>query len=138
MNDETEDLLRSSDPRTINDELRRQGFSDRVYFDFDDISLSDVARDQLARNAALLRSNPHLEVILEGHTDSRGTNEYNIGLGERRANAVKQYLGSMGVEEGSMQTISYGEERPVCNEEHENCWSQNRRVRMMAVQRRNG
>lgn len=70
-------------------------------------------------------------LTIEGHTDERGTNEYNIGLGERRAKAVRDYLTAQGVAAGRLRTISYGEERPVCEQSDEGCWSQNRRARLI-------
>ena len=76
-------------------------------------------------------------MTIEGHADSRGTNEYNLALGERRANAVRDYLSSLGVAGTRVRTISYGEERPVCTEEAESCWSQNRRVHMIITGRAN-
>ena len=135
--DQTEDPLQSSDLQKVNEELRRRGFSPDIYFDYDESSLTDDTRQKLSRNADLLKSQPQFSVTLEGHADSRGTNEYNLALGERRANAVKDYLGSLGVGGERLRTISYGEERPVCTEEVESCWSQNRRVHMIITGRSN-
>ncbi|HSS47922.1 MAG TPA: peptidoglycan-associated lipoprotein Pal [Thermoanaerobaculia bacterium] len=135
--DKTEDPLLSSDLQVVNDELRRRGFSPDVYFDYDESTLSDDTRQKLSRNADLLKSQPQFSVTIEGHADSRGTNEYNLALGERRANAVRDYLSSLGVGATRMRTISYGEERPVCTEEAESCWSQNRRAHMIITGRAN-
>jgi peptidoglycan-associated lipoprotein len=135
--DQTEDLLQSADLQVVNDELKRRGFSPDIYFDYDEATLSDDTRDKLSRNADLLKSQAQFSMTLEGHADSRGTNEYNLALGERRANAVKQYLGSLGVAADRMRTLSYGEERPVCTEDVESCWSQNRRVHMIITGRSN-
>ena len=135
--DEVEDPLAGSDMAAINDELRRRGFSPDVYFEYDDISLSEETRDRLARNADLLKSSPQFMVTIEGHADERGTNEYNLALGERRANAVRDYLGSLGVDGGRLRIITYGEERPVCTESSEGCWSQNRRAHMIITGRAN-
>ena len=137
VNDQTEDPLTSADMQVVNDELKRRGFSPDIYFDYDEATLSDDTRDKLSRNADLLKSQPQFSMTLEGHADSRGTSEYNLALGERRANAVKQYLGSLGVGADRMRTLSYGEERPVCTEEVESCWSQNRRVHMIITGRSN-
>jgi len=137
VNDTTEDPLLSSDMQTVNDELRRRGFSPDVYFDYDESTLSDDTRDKLSRNADLLKSNPQFSVTIEGHADSRGTNEYNLALGERRASAVKDYLTSLGVDGSRLRTLSYGEERPVCNTDEESCWSQNRRGHMVITGRSN-
>ncbi len=80
------------------------------------------------RNVEWLRSNPRAKVELEGHTDSRGTIEYNLALGAKRAKAVKDYLGSQGIASDRLSTISYGKELPLCREETEACWARNRRV----------
>jgi peptidoglycan-associated lipoprotein len=112
--DQTEDPLQSSDMQKVNEELRRRGFSPDIYFDYDESTLTDDTREKLSRNADLLKSQPQFSVTIEGHADSRGTNEYNLALGERRANAVREYLGSLGVGAERLRTISYGEERPVC------------------------
>jgi len=130
------DPLASSDLQVVNQELTRRGFSPDVYFNYDESSLSDDARGKLARNADLLKSSQFL-VTIEGHADERGTNEYNLALGDRRANAVRDYLTSLGVGASSMRTLSYGEERPVCTESDESCWSQNRRGHMVITGRAN-
>ena len=137
MEDKVEDPLMSADLQVVNDELRRRGFSADVYFDLDDSALSDESRERLARNAELLRAQPQFNLTIEGHADERGTNEYNLALGERRANAVRDYLSSLGVDGGRMRTLSYGEERPVCTESAESCWSQNRRGHLVITGRAN-
>ncbi len=135
--DQTEDPLLSQDMQIVNDELRRRGFSPDVYFAYDEYSLNDDDRGKLARNADLLKGQARLNLTIEGHCDERGTNEYNLALGERRANAVKSYLSSLGVGAERMRTLSYGEERPVCTEHEESCWSQNRRAHMVITGRAN-
>jgi peptidoglycan-associated lipoprotein len=135
--DQKEDPLLSSDLQVVNDELRRRGFSPDVYFDYDESNLSDDTRQKLSRNSDLLKSQPQFSVTIEGHADSRGTSEYNLALGERRANAVRDYLSSLGVAATRMRTISYGKERPLCTEEVESCWSQNRRAHMIITGRAN-
>jgi peptidoglycan-associated lipoprotein len=135
--DRTEDPLMSEDMQIVNDELRRRGFSPDVYFAFDESSLTDDSRGKLSRNADLLKAQPRLNLTIEGHCDERGTNEYNLALGERRASAVKGYLGSLGVGGERMRTLSYGSERPVCTEHEESCWSQNRRAHMIITGRSN-
>lgn len=136
VNDQTEDPLLSADMQVVNDELRRRGFSPDIYFDYDESTLSEDTRQKLARNADLIKATQFL-VTIEGHADSRGTNEYNLALGERRANAVRDYLGSLGVSADRLRTISYGEERGVCTEDEESCWSQNRRAHMIITGRSN-
>lgn len=135
--DEVEDPLLSADLQIVNDELRRRGFSPDVYFDYDESSLSDETRERLARNAELLKAQTQFLVTIEGHADERGTNEYNLALGEKRANAVRDYLGSLGVDGGRLRIITYGEERPVCTTSEESCWSQNRRAHMIITGRAN-
>jgi peptidoglycan-associated lipoprotein len=135
--DKTENPLLSEDLQVVNDELRRRGFAGDVYFNYDESNLSDDARDKLARNADVLKSQPQFQITIEGHCDERGTSEYNLALGERRANAVRDYLGSLGVTPARMRTISYGKERPVCTQNEESCWSQNRRAHMVVTGRSN-
>jgi len=137
VNDPAEDPLLSSDMQVINEELRRRGFSPDIYFDYDESTLTDDTRDKLSRNADLLKSSPQFSVTIEGHADERGTNEYNLALGERRANAVRDYLSSLGVAGDRLRTLSYGEERPVCTSNEESCWSQNRRAHMIITGRSN-
>lgn len=127
VNDTTEDPLLSSDMAAVNAELQRRGFSADVYFDYDESTLSDDTRDKLSRNADLLKGNPQFSVTIEGHADSRGTNEYNLALGERRADAVRDYMVSLGLSADRLTIVSKGEEQPFCSEENEACWQQNRR-----------
>jgi peptidoglycan-associated lipoprotein len=133
--DQEEDPLLSSDLQVVNEELRRRGFAADIYFDYDESTLTDDSRQKLARNAELLRGQPQFTLTIEGHCDERGTNEYNLALGERRANAARDYLSSLGVTADRMRTISYGEERPVCTESDESCWRQNRRAHMVITGR---
>ncbi|MEJ2723521.1 MAG: peptidoglycan-associated lipoprotein Pal [Deltaproteobacteria bacterium] len=101
--------------------------SQSIYFDFDKSELKPPARAILDNKASWLRENGRYKVRIEGHCDERGTNEYNLALGERRANAAFKYLNALGISTDRMTTISYGEERPVCTEHNEACWSKNRR-----------
>jgi peptidoglycan-associated lipoprotein len=135
--DQTEDPLLSQDMQIVNEELRRRGFSPDVYFAFDESALTDDSRGKLSRNADLLKAQARLNLTIEGHCDERGTSEYNLALGERRASAVKSYLGSLGVGADRMRTLSYGSERPACTEHEESCWSQNRRAHMVITGRTN-
>ena len=137
MTDKTENPLLSEDLQVVNDELRRRGFAGDVYFNYDESNLSDEAREKLARNADVLKGQAQFQVTIEGHCDERGTSEYNLALGERRANAVRDYLGSLGVTPARMRTLSYGKERPVCTQNEESCWSQNRRAHMIVTGRSN-
>lgn len=99
-----------------------------VSFDYDKAELSEETRKTLRENAAALKKRPGVEVQVTGHCDERGTTEYNLALGQRRANAVRNYYKYLGVKLARMSTISYGEERPVCHEASDECWSQNRRA----------
>jgi len=99
-----------------------------VYFAYDSFNLDSVAKSSLGGHAAWLKSNAGVNVQVEGHTDERGTTEYNLALGERRSAAVRDYLISQGVDAGRLSTISYGEERPsVSGASNEATWSRNRR-----------
>lgn len=100
---------------------------DRVYFDFDKYNLKAEARSTLEAQAAWLKKYPSLAITVEGHCDERGTREYNLGLGERRANAVKDYLSALGIAPSRVKTISYGEERPVALGSTNAAWALNRR-----------
>jgi len=104
-----------------------------VYFEFDRYDLRPDARDTLRANADWLKKNPAARIEIEGHCDERGTNEYNLALGAKRAQAAKEYLGSLGIVGERLSTISYGEEIPVCKEQGENCWRQNRRARFVII-----
>ena len=100
---------------------------DRVFFDLDKYSLRPDARATLEKQAAWLKKFPAVKIAVDGHCDERGTREYNFGLGDRRAAAVKDYLVALGVSPARVKTISYGEERPVALGSNESAWSQNRR-----------
>jgi len=98
-----------------------------VYFDLDQFSIRDEAREVLQRNAEWMRRWTSTRIMIEGHCDARGTSEYNLALGERRAVAVKDYLVNLGIASDRVLTVSRGEETPVCFDEAESCWRQNRR-----------
>jgi len=105
----------------------RVNVGDTVHFDYDAYSITDEGRSVLQRQAAWLAKYPSVRVTIEGNCDERGTREYNLALGARRANSVKEYLVSVGVSASRIDTISYGKERPVCTESDESCYAQNRR-----------
>ncbi|MCI5634276.1 MAG: peptidoglycan-associated lipoprotein Pal [Alphaproteobacteria bacterium] len=102
--------------------------TDTVFFAFDSSALSAEAQSALDTQVAWLKKHDDVNVIVQGHCDDRGTREYNMALGERRANAVKQYLVSQGIEESRISTISYGKERPAVLGNNEAAWAQNRRA----------
>jgi peptidoglycan-associated lipoprotein len=99
-----------------------------IYFEFDSSVLLPQTRDVLTRKADWLRESPNASIIIEGHCDERGTNAYNIALGDRRAESTKAYLVDLGIDELRLTTISYGEERPVDPGHNEEAWAKNRRV----------
>ncbi len=101
---------------------------DTVHFDFDKYDLKPEARAILDAQAAWLAKYPNTNVIIEGHCDERGTREYNLALGERRANSVRNYLIALGVSSSRLKVISYGKERPVAMGSNEEAWAQNRRA----------
>ncbi len=98
-----------------------------IYFDLDQSSLRSDARDTLGKNYQVIKVHPDWEVLVEGHCDERGTTEYNLGLGQKRAASVRQYYMSLGMNGAKIATISYGKENPACTEHSEECWSKNRR-----------
>ena len=99
-----------------------------IYFDFDSIQLTPEAQDILAQKAKWLRDNPTARVTIEGHCDNRGTNEYNLALGEGRAQRAKTFLMDLGIDLSRLNTISYGEERPLDPQQTERAWAKNRRA----------
>ncbi len=105
----------------------RVNVGDTVHFDYDQYSLTDEDKGTLQRQSSWLQKYPAVRVTIEGHADERGTREYNLALGARRANAVKEYLASLGVSSSRLETVSYGKERPVCTQSDEGCYAQNRR-----------
>jgi peptidoglycan-associated lipoprotein len=107
-----------------------------IYFSFDRYDLEGEARETLKVNADWLKRNPVARIEIEGHCDERGTNEYNLALGAKRAQAAKDYLITLGISTERLSTISYGEEIPVCREQNESCWHQNRRARFVVIQAR--
>ena len=109
------------------DQLNSERPLDDVFFDLDKSDIRDDGRTALQRNADWLKKWSSTQITVEGHCDSRGSSEYNLGLGSRRANAVKEYLGSLGVPGNRVTIISKGKEQPFCNDESESCWQQNRR-----------
>ncbi|MEO8747907.1 MAG: peptidoglycan-associated lipoprotein Pal [Rhodanobacter sp.] len=102
-----------------------------VYFDFDKSEIKPEFQQIMACHAKYLQDRPMAHMRLEGNTDERGTREYNLGLGERRGNAVSSALQANGASSGQMEVISYGKERPVCREHNEDCWNKNRRVNIV-------
>jgi peptidoglycan-associated lipoprotein len=120
-----------------NGEEARKGLPDvktqslaTVFFDLDAYTLSDTSKAILSANFAILRDNPDVTVRVEGHTDERGSTQYNLALGERRANSVKTFLTSMGIPTARLEVVSYGEEKPADAGHDESAWGKNRRVEL--------
>jgi peptidoglycan-associated lipoprotein len=109
-----------------------------AFFDFDKSELRQDARDVLTKDAEFLRSYPQVRISIEGHCDERGSEEYNLGLGQRRAEAAKNFLISLGITSDRMTTVSWGKEHPFCTEHSEECWAQNRRAHIVMVQTGSG
>lgn len=107
--------------------------SSRVHFDRDSSEVRVEDRPLLQRMARCLNAQGSLHVTVEGNADERGTDEYNLALGDRRATAVERYLTALGVPEGRLRAVSYGKERPLCTEHDEACWATNRRAALQAV-----
>jgi peptidoglycan-associated lipoprotein len=105
----------------------RVNVGDTVHFAYNEYNIEDNDKSTLQRQATWLQKYPSVKVTVEGDCDERGTREYNLALGARRANAVKEYLVSLGVSASRVETISYGKEHPVCTQSTEDCWAQNRR-----------
>lgn len=103
-----------------------QSAGDRVYFAYDQYALTEQARDTLSKQAAWLQKYPAVRIVIAGNCDERGTREYNLALGGRRAQAARAYLESRGIASGRMTTVSYGKERPIDNGRDEAAWSRNR------------
>lgn len=108
------------------EDLWQQNIKD-AYFDYDKSNIRPDAQEALQADATFLKQHTDVNFIIEGHCDDRGSAEYNMGLGDRRANAVKDYLVQLGVDASHIRTISYGKEKPFCTDENETCWQSNRR-----------
>lgn len=111
----------------------KSGMFEDVLFDFDKYNIKDEFKPILKSVSSWMMKNPDAALSVEGHCDERGTNEYNLALGERRAKAVKDYLVSLGVSSAKIGTISYGEEKSLCMEQNESCWSKNRRAHFVVL-----
>lgn len=115
--------------------LNARGYLDDVFFETDSFTISESAREHLASNGSWLSQYPSIEILIEGHCDERNTREYNLALGERRANSVRDYLVFLGIAPERIRTISYGEERPFATGHDEYAWSQNRRSHFVITAR---
>ena len=115
------------------EQINEEGILQTIYFDYDESEVRADQRAKLQANAQFLRDNTHFRLVVAGHCDERGTREYNMALGERRASATMQYLVSLGVPASRIDIISYGEENPAATESNEDAWAQNRRAQFHAI-----
>jgi len=132
------DLAQEDKTRSLSREERLKSeimeFESRpVYFDYDASELKAEARENLTQKAAWLKANLEYSILIEGHCDERGNNEYNLALGDRRAESVKKYLVNQGISDQRVETISYGEERPADRDHNEEAWSNNRRAEFRII-----
>lgn len=116
-------------------EVAKTVFSD-IHFDYDKYNIRPDARPMLDQVASFMNENGDYNVVVEGHCDDRGTNEYNLALGERRAKSTKNYLVSMGISSSRISTVTFGEEKPLCMEQTEDCWQRNRRAHFVVTGKR--
>jgi peptidoglycan-associated lipoprotein len=121
--------------RQLEKEAQRQGALADVYFDFNRYNLSSEAQKKLEKTADWLIKSPATNILIEGHCDERGTQEYNLALGQRRAASVQSYLQSLGVNATRMDTVSYGEERPADPRHNEEAWAKNRRAHFTIIKK---
>ena len=115
----------------VNARAQERGWIRDAFFAFDAFTLTPESQDNLAISAAWLKSHPEFNLVIEGHADERGTEQYNLALGEKRANAAKDYLVALGVPAAKIRTISYGEERPFATGSNETAWQKNRRAHLV-------
>jgi peptidoglycan-associated lipoprotein len=113
---------------------QKPGGLEMIHFDYDQATIRPDAKAVLEKHAKWLQANPKVKIQIEGHCDERGTNEYNLALGERRAQATKRFLTAIGIDDRRLSTISYGEERPLCIQREEDCFAKNRNAQF-AVER---
>lgn len=109
------------------------GLFEDVHFDFDKYDIRADAKPELQKIASWLLKNTSAKLSVEGHCDDRGTSEYNLALGDRRAKAVRDYLVALGVPSNRIETVSYGKEKPICSEKTEECWTKNRRAHFVVL-----
>ncbi len=119
-------------PTETPDEMFRRGAHD-AFFDYNKFELRADAKNALSQTAQFLRQHPEIKVIVEGHCDERGTTEYNLGLGQNRADETKKFLTSLGIAADRISTTSFGKEKPFCTSHDEDCWQQNRRAHFVRV-----
>ncbi|MCD6453950.1 MAG: peptidoglycan-associated lipoprotein Pal [Candidatus Aminicenantes bacterium] len=117
------------------EEINRKGYLHRIHFDFDKYNIREDQKPVLIRNAQWLKEHPTVKVLIEGHCDERGTEEYNLALGEKRAKAVRDFLISMGISPDRIKIVSYGKSRPLDPRHNEEAWAKNRRAEFVIIAR---
>ena len=122
-----------SDVEELNRAVQQRGYLQDAFFSFDEATLPNDAQAALTTSANWLKRNPQYNLLIEGHCDERGTEQYNLALGDRRANTAKEYLMTLGVDGNRMRTVSYGEERPFDSGHDETAWAKNRRAHLVLV-----
>lgn len=132
---EPERNVLSEDIAEVNRTARERGWIRDAFFGFDAATLDEDAQTALRESAMWLREHPQFALLLEGHCDSRGTEQYNLALGDRRADAARAFLATLGVDASRLRTVSYGEDRPFETGETEDAWAQNRRAHLVLVRR---
>ena len=136
-NIETTKIKEATVPMKVSEEEKKNVLRD-IHFDFDRYDVKDEDKPVLRAIADWMLENPDARLVIEGHCDERGTSEYNLGLGDRRAKSTKDYLITLGVSADRLQTVSYGEEKPLCTESTEACWSRNRRAHFVVLKQEAG
>lgn len=124
-----------ADIEELNRLAQSRGFIRDAFFGYDEAGLSSEAQEALAQSANWLKQNTQYNLLIEGHCDERGTEQYNLALGDRRAHTAREYLVTLGVDTGRIRTVSYGEERPFNDGHDESSWAQNRRAHLVLVGR---
>ncbi|NMB99904.1 MAG: peptidoglycan-associated lipoprotein Pal [Thermoanaerobaculaceae bacterium] len=119
---------------TTADYYNKQGVLKRIHFETNKWAILPEAREILKKNAEWIMAHPEFKLIIEGHCDERNTEAYNLALGERRANSAKEFLVGLGVPASKIQTVSYGENKPLCTDHNEECWQQNRRAEFLLTE----
>ncbi|HEX7190375.1 MAG TPA: peptidoglycan-associated lipoprotein Pal [Thermoanaerobaculia bacterium] len=122
-----------SDIEELNRVAQQRGYIADAFFAYDESTLSPDAQNALQTSASWLKKNPQYNLLIEGHCDERGTEQYNLALGDRRANTAKEYLTTLGVDSARIRTVSYGEERPFDPGHDESAWAKNRRAHLVLV-----
>ena len=121
------DLILPPEVMAADKVAREKGLIGDIYFDFDKYDLKPEARERLSKNADFMKQNTKYVIEIQGHCDERGTNDYNIALADRRANAAREYMATLGIADSRLKTVSFGEEKPTCTDHNESCWWRNRR-----------